>query len=152
MNDEFYMHEALEEAKKAMEKGEVPIGAVIVKNEQIIARAHNIREDSQIATHHAEILAIEQACIAVGSWRLEGCQLYVTIEPCPMCSGAIIQSRIEKVIFGAYDYKGGTVGSIFNMFEYNQFNHKVNYQGSVLLKQCSEIISSFFKNIRNKKG
>ena len=114
--DERYMLEAIEEAKKAELMDEVPIGCVIVKGDKIIARAHNLREHCQQAAAHAEMLAIQKACEVTGSWRLEGCTVYVTLEPCPMCSGAMIQSRIEKVVYGAKDPKGGCIESCMHMY------------------------------------
>lgn len=143
------MEIALEEARKAYEKNEVPVGAVIVKDNKIIARAHNTREQDQSALGHAEILVIKTANEILQSWRLDSCSLYVTIEPCQMCSGAIIQSRIENVYYGAVDLKSGAHQSILNLFEY-PFNHKVNVVGGVLKEECSNLMTSFFKEIRNK--
>ncbi|MEG1639254.1 MAG: nucleoside deaminase, partial [Erysipelotrichaceae bacterium] len=120
---EKYMKEALKEANKALLIDEVPIGCVIVKNDKIIARAHNLRETKQQSINHAEILAIQKACKKIGSWRLEDCSIYVTLEPCAMCAGAILQSRIDTVIFGALDPKGGCIESCIQMYEYPGFNH-----------------------------
>ena len=150
MNHEYFMKIALEEAHKAYEKNEVPIGAIIVKNGEVIARAHNTRECDQSALAHAEMIAIQRANDALESWRLDSCSLYVTIEPCQMCSGAIIQSRIENVYYGAVDLKSGAHQSILNLFEY-PFNHKVNVVGGVLNEECSNLMTSFFKQLRNKK-
>ena len=143
------MKEALKEAKKAYAIEEIPVGCVIVKDGKIIARGYNKRESVQDVTLHAEMIAIKKACKKLGSWRLEDCDMYVTLEPCPMCSGAIIQSRIKNVYFGAYDLKTGAAGSVFNLFDY-PFNHKVNVVGGVLERECSQIIKDFFKELRQK--
>lgn len=151
MNNEKWMKEAIKQAKKAAQKDEVPIGCVIVKDDQIIARAYNKREMKQCSTAHAEILAIEKACKKLGSWRLEDCDLYVTLEPCPMCSGAIIQSRIRNVIFGAYDPKGGCMGSNMNINDVRGFNHYPDIEGGILQDECSHLLKEFFKAKRKKK-
>ena len=151
MNNEKWMKEAIKQAKKAALKDEVPIGCVIVKDDQIIARAYNKREMKQCSTAHAEILAIEKACKKLGSWRLEDCDLYVTLEPCPMCSGAIIQSRIRNVIFGAYDPKGGCMGSNMNINDVRGFNHYPDIEGGILQNECSRLLKEFFKAKRKKK-
>lgn len=151
MNNEKWMKEAIKQAKKAAQKDEVPIGCVIVKDDQIIARAYNKREMKQCSTAHAEILAIEKACKKLGSWRLEDCDLYVTLEPCPMCSGAIIQSRIRNVIFGAYDPKGGCMGSNMNINDVRGFNHYPDIEGGILQDECSRLLKEFFKTKRKKK-
>lgn len=151
MNNEKWMKEAIKQAKKAAQKDEVPIGCVIVKDDQIIARAYNKREMKQCSTAHAEILAIEKACKKLGSWRLEDCDLYVTLEPCPMCSGAIIQSRIRNVIFGAYDPKGGCMGSNMNINDVRGFNHYPDIEGGILQDACSRLLKDFFKAKRKKK-
>lgn len=153
MSYEKYMKEAIKEAKKAQLKDEVPIGCVIVKDDKIIARAHNLRESKQQSIAHAEILAIQKACKKIGSWRLENCDLYVTLEPCPMCSGAILQSRICNVIYGAKDYKGGCIESCMKMYEVEGFNHYPMTIGGILEEECSSLLTSFFKNKRliNKK-
>lgn len=151
MNNEKWMKEAIKQAKKAAQKDEVPIGCVIVKDDQIIARAYNKREMKQCSTAHAEILAIEKACKKLGSWRLEDCDLYVTLEPCPMCSGAIIQSRIRNVIFGAYDPKGGCMGSNININDVRGFNHYPDIEGGILQDECSRLLKEFFKAKRKKK-
>ena len=148
---EKYMRAALREAKKAYDKEEVPIGAVIVKNDKIIARAHNLRESSTQATAHAEILAINKACKKLGAWRLEDCDMYVTLEPCPMCAGALINARIKNLYIGAMDQKGGAVGSKLNLLTDYKFNHSVNVESGVLADECVEILRDFFKNLRNKK-
>lgn len=154
MNDftpEYYMKLALKEAEKAYKKDEVPIGAVIVKDGKVIARAHNLRESSNQAVAHAEILAIQKACKKLGAWRLENCDLYVTLEPCAMCTGAIINSRIKNLFIGAMDLKSGTVGSKLNLLEDYKFNHKVNVVTGVLQDECSKILSDFFKELRERK-
>ena len=146
------MKEAIIEAKKAYEKDEVPIGAVIVKEGKIIARAHNLRESKQIATAHAEILAIEKACKKIGSWRLNDCTLYVTLEPCAMCSGAMILSRVNRIVYGASDTKGGCIDSCIKMYEQQGFNHYPLVTSGVLKDECSSILTAFFKNKRNHKN
>ena len=150
--NEKYMREAIKLAKKAEEKDEVPIGCVIVKNDKIIARGHNLRESKQRSTAHAEIIAIEKACRKLKSWRLEGCSLYVTLEPCPMCSGAILQSRIEHVVYGAKDPKGGCMESCMNMYEVKGFNHYPDVIGGVLEDECGSLLKTFFKRKREEKS
>lgn len=142
-----FMSQALKEAHKAELIGEVPIGAVIVRDGKIIARGHNRREILQDVTLHAELVAIRKACRRLKSWRLDGCDLYVTLEPCVMCAGAIVQSRIRSVCFGAADPKAGAVGSIINIFELRQ-NHQVEWQGFVLQEACSQILKRFFAQRR----
>ena len=146
---EYYMSLAYKEAKKAYKKLEVPIGAVIVKDDIVIAKAHNLRESKNNSLAHAEILCINKACKKLHSWRLDDCQMYVTLEPCPMCSGAIIQSRINKVYIGTKDLKNGAVESITNLFECN-FTNKVEYEIGILQDKCSKILSEFFKELRKK--
>ncbi len=148
---ERYMKEALKEAEKARDIAEVPIGAVVVRDGEIIGRGHNKRELNQQATAHAEIFAIEEANRKLGNWRLEECELYVTLEPCAMCSGALVLSRMKKVYFGAYDMKSGTAGSLMNLLEENRFNHQCEVEGSVLEAECSQILKDFFVDLRNKK-
>lgn len=149
--NEKYMRAAMKEAYKAELKDEVPIGAVIVYDGKIIARAHNTRQTKQISTHHAEILCIEKACRKLNSWRLEGCDLYVTLEPCPMCAGAIQQSRIRKVVFGAYDPKGGFFGSNFNINEVKGLNHYPEVEGGVLKEKTAQLLKDFFKKKRERR-
>jgi len=149
MNNNSFMKMALVQAKKAAEIGEVPIGTVIVKDGKVISKAYNLREKSNLSTGHAEILAIERANKKLNSWRLDDCEMYVTIEPCPMCGGAIIQSRIKKVYYGAKDKKAGVHQSITNLFEL-PFNHKVKIESGIMEKECREIMADFFKNIRKK--
>ena len=145
----YFMKEALKEAKKSYDKNETPIGAVIVYNNKIIARAHNLRESKNDSTCHAEVLAIKKACKKLGSWRLEECDIYITLEPCSMCSGAIIQSRIRNLYYGAKDSKTGAAGSVLDLFSYT-FNHKVNVVGGIMEDECSRIIKDFFKELRQK--
>ena len=146
-----FMKEALKEAKKAELIDEVPIGCVIVKDDKIIARGHNQRETNQNPTGHAEIIAINKASKKLKSWRLEGCDIYVTLEPCIMCSGAIIQSRISKVYYGASDPKGGALGSSINVLDAKNINHHPEVISSVLKEECSSIITNYFKQKRQSK-
>ena len=146
-----YMKEALKEAKKAELLDEVPIGCVIVKNDKIIARGHNQRETKQSPIGHAEIVAITKASKKLNSWRLEGCDIYVTLEPCIMCSGAIIQSRINKVYFGASDPKGGAFGSSLNVLDAKNINHYPEIISGVLKEECSQIITNYFRAKRQSK-
>ena len=149
--DILYMKAALKEAEKAAEKLEVPIGAVLVLNGEIIARAHNLRETEQSAVAHAELMVIEQACKKLGTWRLEDATLYVTLEPCPMCSGAIILSRVKRVVYGASDPKGGCVGTFMNLLTDERFNHQSEVTAGVLAQECGNILSEFFRNLRKRK-
>lgn len=144
------MKRALSLAQMAADKGEVPVGAVVVHNGKIISEGRNRRESDKNALHHAEIEAIDGACRALGGWRLSGCDLYVTLEPCPMCTGAIINSRIDRVIFGAFDKKAGSCGSVINLFEL-PYNHKPEVIVGVCAEECSSILSDFFKQLRNNK-
>ena len=145
--DKKYMLEALKLAKEAGEMGEVPVGAVIVKDGEIIARGKNMREAKQNALSHAEIEAINNACKALHSWRLDGCEMYVTLEPCPMCAGAIINSRIKTLIFGAYDQKSGSIDSVVNLCDY-PYNHKVEVYGGICEEKCIAVLKDFFVNLR----
>ena len=142
--DLYFMSLALKEAKKAFEKGEVPIGAVVVQGGKIIARAHNLREKKRIATAHAEILSIEKACKKLGSWRLDDCEMYVTLEPCPMCAGAALNARIKKVYFGASDHKGGAAESNFSVLSSGVLNWTTEYEGGVLKEDCERLVKEFF--------
>lgn len=148
---EYFMREALKEAEKAKAIAEVPIGAVIVKDGEIIARGYNQRETTNRAITHAEILAIEEANQTLKNWRLEDCALFVTVEPCVMCSGAIVQSRIPYVYYGAADYKGGTAGTLMNLLEEPRFNHQSHVEAGVLQAECSNMLTSFFREIRTRK-
>ena len=149
--EEKFMLEALKEAKKAYAKDEVPVGAVIVKDGKIIARGHNLKELKCDTTKHAEIIAIQKASKKLQSWRLIDCEMYVTLEPCAMCAGAMIQSRISKLYFGASDLKTGAVGSVLNLLEDYKFNHQVEFQGGILKNECENILKQFFKELRNRK-
>lgn len=148
---EKYMKKAIEQAKKAYDKLEVPVGAVIVKDGKIIASAYNQKETKFDTTKHAEIIAIQRASKKLKSWRLIDCEMYVTLEPCPMCAGAIIQSRIKKVYYGTADEKSGAVGSKLNLFRDFKFNHKVEFENSILEKECKEILQNFFRDLRANK-
>jgi len=150
LEKERYMKEALKEAKKAYDKEEIPVGAVIVKEGKIISRAHNLKELKKNTIKHAEILAIEKASKKLSSWRLEECELYVTLEPCAMCAGAIINSRIKKIYIATMDPKTGACGSVLNLFEYN-FNHKVEIENNILQKESEKILKEFFKELRKRK-
>lgn len=146
-----FMKLAIKEAKKAENKDEVPIGCVIVKDDKVIARGHNLRESENLVSNHAEMIAIRKANKKLGSWRLEGCDIYVTLEPCIMCSGAIIQSRIANIIYGADDFKGGAFGSSINVLDSKNINHHPNVIKGILKEECSTIISEYFKTKRNKR-
>ena len=150
MDDIFYMEKALSLAKMAVKMGETPIGAIVVRKSdgKIVGQGFNMREQNRSSIHHAEILAIEDACKTLGGWRLTGCVLYVTLEPCPMCAGAVINSRIDTVKFGAFDKKAGSSGSIINLFEL-EYNHKPLYEGGIMENECQAILKEFFKMLRN---
>ena len=148
-NDEFYMREALCLAGRAFSLGEAPVGCVIVLDGEIIGRGYNLRESEGSPLAHAEIIAIDQARRHVGGWRLCGAELYVTLEPCPMCAGACINSRIDRVIFGASDAKAGSCGSLINLFEL-AYNHKPSLTGGVMAEECAEILSRFFASLRER--
>ena len=150
--EEKFMREALKEAQKAYDKLEVPVGAVIVKNGKIISRAHNLKETKFDTTKHAEILAIQKASRKLKSWRLLDCEMYVTLEPCSMCAGALIQSRIKKIYIGTKDQKTGAVGSVLNLLEDYEFNHKVEVETGILEKECEKILKDFFKLLRKQKS
>ena len=147
--NEKYIKEALKEAKKALDKEEVPVGAIIVKDGKIIARAHNQKETKKIATKHAEILAINKACKKLNSWRLLDCEMYVTLEPCSMCAGALINSRIKKIYIGTDDLKTGACGSVLNLLDY-KFNHKVEVEKYILKEECEKILKEFFIFLRKR--
>ncbi|MEE1074482.1 MAG: nucleoside deaminase [Acutalibacteraceae bacterium] len=145
--DKKFMREALNLAKIAASEGEVPVGAVIVKDGKIIAKGKNEREKKQNALSHAEIEAINNACKELGSWRLDGCEMYVTLEPCPMCAGAIINARIKTLIFGAYDSKMGSIDSVINLCDY-PYNHKVEVYGGICEDEALAVLQDFFKDLR----
>ena len=149
---EKFMQEAIKEAKKAYKKLEVPVGAVIVKNGEIIAKAHNLKETKYDTTKHAEILAIQKASKKLKSWRLLDCEMYITLEPCTMCAGAIINSRIKKIYIGTMDEKTGAAGSKLNLFEDYTFNHQVEVETNVMKEQCEKILKDFFKELRKIKN
>ncbi|MDU9695747.1 tRNA adenosine(34) deaminase TadA [Priestia aryabhattai] len=151
LNDEKYMRLAIDEALKAKDKLEVPIGAVIVQNEEVIASAYNLRETEQRSVAHAELLAIDEACKKLGTWRLEDATLYVTLEPCPMCAGAIVLSRVKRVVFGAYDPKGGCAGTLLNLLEFEKFNHQAEVVGGMLEEECGNLLTTFFRELRQRK-
>lgn len=148
--EEYFMKEALKEAKIALEKEEVPVGAIIVKDGEIIARAHNLKETEKKSIYHAEILAIQKACEKLDSWRLNECEMYITLEPCPMCAGAIINSRIKKIYIGATDDIMGACGTALNLLENYKFNHIVQVQKYILKEECQNILEQFFNNIRER--
>ena len=143
-----FMKRALLQAQKAFAKGEVPIGAVVVLDGKVLSTGQNKRDKTQIAPKHAEIVAIESACKKLGSWRLNDCELYVTLEPCAMCLGACFNARIKKVYFGAYDQKGGVCGSIVNLAEFNQLNHNLTVEGGILQDDCRQLLKDFFAQRR----
>ncbi|MDE0564347.1 tRNA adenosine(34) deaminase TadA [Exiguobacterium sp. B2(2022)] len=149
--DERFMQLAIEEAKKAEVIGEVPIGCVIVKGDEVIATGHNRRETDLLAAAHAEMIAIEAANEALGNWRLEDCELYVTLEPCPMCAGAIVLSRVKRVIFGAHDPKGGCCGTLMNLVQDERFNHQADVTENVLAEECGRLLTDFFRTLRERK-
>lgn len=148
--DEFYMGKALEEAKTAYAVGEIPIGAVIIYQKKAIARAYNLRESLPCATAHAELLAIEKACRVLGRWRLSGCTLYVTCEPCPMCAGAIVNSRLDRVVYGCADPKAGAVRSLFQLADSPLLNHRAAVTAGVRADECAALLKEFFRKKRNK--
>lgn len=152
MNKEDYMKLALEEAKKAYDELEIPVGAIVVKNGKVIAKAYNEKEKKQDSTKHAEILAIQKATKKLKSWRLYDCDMYVTLEPCSMCAGALIQSRIRKVYIGTMDEKTGACGSVLNLLEDYKFNHKVDVEYGICQVECEKILKDFFKYLRKLKG
>ncbi len=149
--DEIFMKEALKEARKAYEINEVPIGAVIVRNGEIVGRGFNQKETLKDATLHAEISAIKDACRNLGGWRLPGCTMYVTLEPCSMCAGALVNARVERIVIGASDYKTGACGSVLNIVQMEKLNHQIDVQSGVLENECSDILKMFFEELRNSK-
>jgi tRNA(adenine34) deaminase len=149
--DESYMRVALDEARAAAAAGEIPVGAIVVANDAVLARAHNLREERQSALAHAEILAIETASARLKSWRLEECTIYVTLEPCIMCVGAILQARIARLVFGCLDPKAGAVESLYRLCEDTRLNHRLPVTGGILTEDCSRILSDFFSDLRKGK-
>jgi tRNA(adenine34) deaminase len=143
MDDIYFMTIALEEAKKAFEKAEAPIGAIVVKDNEIISRGHNLRESLQDPTAHAELLAIRDAAAKLGRWRLTDCTVYVTLEPCAMCAGAMVLARIKRLVYGASDPKAGAVGSLMNVLSYEKLNHQVDVESGIMEKECGGILSDF---------
>ncbi|WP_018211945.1 tRNA adenosine(34) deaminase TadA [Desulfitobacterium hafniense] len=148
MNHQDYMRLALEEAKIAFTQGEVPIGAVVVHEGEVIAKAHNEKELRQDPTAHAEVLAVQRATQALGVWRLSEATLYVTLEPCPMCAGSLVQARLKTLVFGAADLKGGAVGSVTNVLDVNRWNHRVEVVAGILEEECAQILKDFFRKLR----
>lgn len=149
--DEKWMRLAIKEAVKARSHGEVPIGAIIVQNNEIVAAGYNQRELTQETLSHAELIVIQEANRKLGSWRLEECTLYVTLEPCPMCAGAIVQSRIKRVVYGAPDPKAGCVGTLMNLLQEPRFNHQVEVSSGILYDECRTLLTNFFKELRARK-
>lgn len=147
--DAGFMDAALAQARIASEEGEVPVGAVIVRRGEIIASGRNRRETGKNALYHAELEAIDNACKTLGGWRLPGCTLYVTLEPCPMCAGAIVNARVERVVFGAYDKKAGSVRSLVRLFDL-PYNHRPEVTGGYMADECAALLSEFFRGLRNK--
>jgi tRNA(adenine34) deaminase len=150
MDDALFMMIALEEARKAFDKAETPVGAIVVKDGEVIARAHNLRETLQDPTAHAEIIAIKDASQILGRWRLTDCSVYVTLEPCAMCAGAMVLARIQRLVYGTSDPKSGAVGSLMNLLSDERLNHKVDVESGVLAKECGDILSDFFSSRRKK--
>lgn len=151
LKKEKFMKEAIKQAKKAYDKEEIPVGAVIVKNGKIIARGYNKKEEKKDTTQHAEIIAIQKASRKIGAWRLQDCEMYVTLEPCAMCTGALIQARLKRVYIGTMDPKTGACGSVLNLLEDYKFNHKVEVETNIMQKECEKILKDFFKYLRSKK-
>lgn len=151
MQDKDFMRLALDRAKQAAQFDEVPIGAVIVKDDQVIAYGENKKERENCAVYHAEIVAIMQACKKLNNWYLDGCTMYVTLEPCPMCCGALLNSRLDRLVYGASDLKSGGVQSLYNLLNDNRLNHTLQVQGGVLAEECGALLSEFFKKKREEK-
>lgn len=150
MNEKLFMEEALRLARQAADEGEVPVGAVVALGDEIVGRGRNRREKDKNALAHAELEAIDEACKKLGGWRLWQCDMYVTLEPCPMCTGAIINSRIKRLVFGASDYKAGSCGSVVNLFDL-PYNHKPETIPGFMQEECSQILTDFFRELRQKK-
>lgn len=151
MNEELYMKEALRLASESADEGEVPVGAVVVIDDRIVGRGRNRREKGKNALAHAELEAINEACKTLGGWRLWQCDMYVTLEPCPMCTGAIINSRIKRLVYGASDFKAGSCGSVVNLFDL-PYNHKPEMISGFMEEECSKILTDFFKELRKRKN
>lgn len=151
MNEEYFMKEALRLAAESAAEGEVPVGAVVVIDNRIVGRGRNRREKDKNALAHAELEAINEACRILGGWRLWQCDMYVTLEPCPMCTGAIINSRIKRLVYGASDFKTGSCGSVVNLFDL-PYNHKPEMVAGFMQEECSKILTDFFKELRKKKN
>ncbi|MBE5781556.1 MAG: nucleoside deaminase [Clostridiales bacterium] len=151
MTDEAYMKKAILQAQAAARKGEVPVGAVVVKDGEIIARGHNLRESRKDPSAHAELIAIQRAAKKLGGWRLSGCTVYVTLEPCPMCAGAMINARVDRIVFGAYDPKAGCCGTFYNLPGDDRFNHTCAVEGGVMEADCARLLKDFFASRRKKK-
>lgn len=149
--DEKYMRQAINQAKKAYALNEVPIGCVIVCDNKIIARGYNRRNTDKTTLSHAEINAIKKAAKKLGDWRLEGCTIYITLEPCQMCAGALVQARIDRAVVGAMNPKAGCAGSVINLLQMKQFNHQVEFESGVLEEECTQLLQNFFKDLREKK-
>lgn len=147
---EYWMREAIREAKKAEAKREVPIGAVVVRGDEVIGRGHNLRETSLDPTAHAEMIAIREASESLQAWRLLDCRLYVTLEPCPMCAGAIVQARVPLVVFGTADPKAGCAGTLLNLLQEDRFNHRTDIVAGVLQEECAALLSDFFRDLRGR--
>jgi tRNA(adenine34) deaminase len=146
--DDFYMGLAIAQAEQAAQIGEVPIGAVLVMDDEVIATAYNRRETWHDATAHAEVIAIREACTQLGRWRLTGATLYVTIEPCPMCAGALVMSRVDRLVYGSADYKAGAVESLFNIVQHQALNHQLSVTAGIRSEECSTLMKDFFKKRR----
>jgi tRNA(adenine34) deaminase len=149
--DQAWMQLAIEEAKKAEQIGEVPIGAILVKDGEVIGKGYNLREINHDPTAHAEMVAIREACERLGAWRLLDCTLYVTLEPCPMCAGAIVQSRVKRVVYGTGDPKAGCAGTLMNLLQEPRFNHETEVTSGILQAECAALLTNFFRNLRNKR-
>lgn len=147
----YFMQAAIEEARKAEALREVPIGAVVVRGEEIIGRGHNLRETAKDPLAHAELIAIKEASLTLDAWRLLDCRLYVTLEPCPMCAGAIVQARVPQVIYGTTDPKAGCAGTLMNLLQEERFNHRVDVISGVLQEECAQLLTQFFRKLRGKE-
>jgi tRNA(adenine34) deaminase len=149
--DQAWMQLAIKEAKKAEQIGEVPIGAILVKDGEVVGKGYNLREINHDPTAHAEMVAIREACERLGAWRLLDCTLYVTLEPCPMCAGAIVQSRVKRVVYGTGDPKAGCAGTLMNLLQEPRFNHETEVTSGILQAECAALLTNFFRNLRNKR-